>query len=224
MRIGNFSLMIPEGRERGSGHVEIEHGKQYTLKLFNHNWNVAADVEITVDGKPIGGYRLKRGGGINLERSYLDQRRFTAYHGGTADAQAAGADKIGAGEFGTIVARFRPEKRVAPQPTQTVRKMGGTTETCADAAHVSAAGPDVMMGLCGLCDQEEKTSGGITTRGMKPAMTGLSGHSDQEFVEVPELDYDLAAEVVITLRLVGVENGPGELRGETQANQVPRPV
>lgn len=36
MRVGNFSLLIPEGRERDSGHVEMQHNTQYQLRLGNH--------------------------------------------------------------------------------------------------------------------------------------------------------------------------------------------
>ena len=48
MRVGNFSLMIPEGIERDSGHIVLPHEQVYTLRLGNHG-NRRCDAHVWID-------------------------------------------------------------------------------------------------------------------------------------------------------------------------------
>ncbi len=58
MRVNSFSVMVPEGQERDSGHVELRHNTQYSLRLGNHDSNRHCDAQVSVDGKEIGNFRI----------------------------------------------------------------------------------------------------------------------------------------------------------------------
>ena len=220
MRVGNYSVLIPEGVERESGHVSVEHGKQYTLRLMSHDYR-RCDAEVEIDGKSLGGFRLHGYGSITLERSPEDSGRFTFYSSGTVDAGAAGEAGIAAADKGLIQVRFVPERRTAP-PVPRVQTMGMRGGPCGGmrggpcgqpvgGGLFRSAGP---LGFTG--DREEKTSGGIT---------GLSGHSAQQFVTVGPLDRAKDESVTITLRLVTLDAGPRPLKPVSdRANPVPAPV
>lgn len=197
MRVGNYSVLVPEGIERDSGHVGLEHGKQYTLRLMNHDHR-RCDAEVVVDGKAMGTFRLHGHGQATLERMPDDHGRLTFYSTGTADAEKAGEAGIATVERGLIQVRFVPEKRPV-EPIRTVAPIGARP-----------------MGLTrSYADREEKTAGGIT---------GLSGHSDQQFVTVGAIDREESAAVTISLRLVTASTGPRPLRAAEQGNRVPEPV
>jgi hypothetical protein len=198
MRVGNFCLLIPEGRERDSGHVELAHGRQYTLRLTNQWYDRRCDADLSVDGKPVGCFRLHAGETMALERPSHDTGRFTFYRAGTVEAGQAGEANVGAADRGLVRVRFTPERRRERKAdtggilrSMSVRPMsmdpgywGGTTETSiADGAS------------CGI------------PMGAAAGVTGLSGHSGQTFTTVGPLDYDATEEVVITLRLVAPVDG-----------------
>lgn len=209
MRIGNFSARIPQGNEKGSGHVYLPHGSQYTVDLRNQWYDRDCDATLTIDGKDMGTYRVPSNGSVVLERSSADQGKFTFFADGTAEAAAAGILMVDNPDRGLVSVRFRPAKaRMRP----------------------------VEMVSRGV-EREEKTSGGINidagvlrsfNAGLSPSrsgITGLTGHSNQQFREVPNLDYDQTEEVVINLRLVpeaGVR--PMEPVGAVKSNVVPQPL
>ncbi len=196
MRVANFTLLIPEGQERESGHVFLNNGQQFTLKMVNHWFDRACDAEITVDGKSLGGFRINSGATITLERPPNETGRFTFYRSVSEEAAMSGVAMVENKERGLVSVRFKPEVR---RPKSVLR---------------SAGGGQSMRGM----DQEEKTSGGIitpqammsfhdggtteTSVNLESGITGLSGHSNQQFETVTPLIYDAAEEVVINIRLV----------------------
>lgn len=214
MRVGNYSVLIPEGVERDSGHVALEHGRQYTLRLMNHSF-LRCDAEVTVDGKPVGGFRLQGHGQITLETVPNDGGRFTFYSSGTTDAGQAGEGSIAVPDKGLVQVRFVPERQLAgaykaATPVlrggiggQSVRPLGFSEQRVATCS----AQPE----------REEKTCGGIT---------GMSGVSNQQFIDVQPLpDRDEANAVTISLRLITFNSGPRPLKAVTPlANPVPEPV
>lgn len=211
MRVGSFSVYVPEGRERDSGHVELPHGSVYTLRLGNHG-SRRCDAEVSIDGKSVGVFRLN-GGTMTLERPADDNGRFTFFAADSAEGAQAGAGSVGRVDRGLVQVVFRPERE---RPMGVVRgagfEKGGTTLT--------SLGDNEVRSRC--FGGEEKTSGGIL--GLNQAgVTGLTGQSDQNFVSVANLDYDLNGAVTISLRLVtGV--AVRELRPVTRGNAVPAPV
>jgi hypothetical protein len=220
MRVGNFSLQIPEARERDSGHAEIPHGTVYAIRLGNHTGR-QCDAEVVVDGKPVGGFRIDAFGSITLERPAHDTGRFTFYRAGTSEAAAAGEANVATDSRGLVQVTFQPE-RYRPPP---VARSGGLrpmsvgpqyeVKTSGSLRHMAPAGAGGQMSY-----------GGTTETCAAPGVTGLSGRSNQSFYNVSSLDYDPAEVVTITLRLVAVADGPRELtpadRG--QANPVPSPL
>lgn len=204
MRVGNFSLMIPEGTERDSGHVEMAHGRQFTVLARSHVPH-RCDAEVSIDGKEVGVFRLEGRGTLYLERPPNDQGRFTFYTAGSGEAEAAGEAKVKADDRGLVRVRFVPER---PRPV-VMRTTSFKLRTC--------AGPGGQSMSMFSSDAEEKTSGGIT---------GLSGHSGQQFHTVGPIDRDEANAVTITVRLIHVERptDPRPLVATTAGNPVPPPV
>ncbi len=212
MRVSNFSVQIPEARERDSGHAEIPHGTQYTLRIGNYS-SRRCDAEVVVDGKPVGGFRIDAYETITLERPAHDTGRFTFYRAGTSEASAAGEGKITTDDRGLIQVTFKPE-RYYERPTPTVMPRIG---------HLSA-----------FPQHKQKTSGGTTETSANepreftcnsPGVTGLSGQSQQSFYNVSPLSYDLNDVVTISVRLVAAEVGPRELTpANRQGNPVPSPL
>lgn len=184
MRVGNFCLIIPEGSEKDSGHIMMSHGQQYTIQLRNQ-WNDrACDVELTIDGKDEGGWRVHANGNMTLERPAHDHGRFTFYRSASEQASTAGAACVENADRGLIVARFKPEHRRSRakvlNASNVMRGAGG--QSCRPQGDTPTDS-----------DIEVSTSAGIT---------GLSGYSSQQFSSVAPLNYDPTQEVVISIRLV----------------------
>lgn len=197
MQVGMFFVQIPQGRELHSGHIELKHDTRYTVRLGSLDYNRRCDATVEIDGKEIGAFRLNAGQTITLERPQHDTGCFTFYRSDSAEAGVAGVGDVARDQRGLVRVTFRPENRVYNVYTATRSRGYGAGGQSYNA--------------------EEKTAGGIT---------GLSGTSRQQFTEVANLDYDPAGEVVITLRLVCVEDRPAArpLTAAPRGNPVPAPV
>lgn len=203
MRVGSFSLLIPEGVERDSGHVLMAHGRTYTLRLRNHG-SRRCDADVAIDGKSIGRYRISAGGTITLERSAHDTGRFTFFRADSAEGESAGAAKVDRPDRGLIRVTFCPERApIRTVPTGSVLRGG-------------PGGQSVPKSVGS--EYEERTAGGLA-----PGVTGLTGHSNQAFVEVPDLDHDPTGEVTISLRLAA-DASVRELTPAPRGNPTPAPV
>lgn len=227
MRIGNCSVLIPEGRERGSGHVHLNHDTVYTVKLSNHWQDRQCDAEVSIDGKSVGCFRLERGGSVTLERGIGDSGRFTFLKADSADAADAGVDQIGKCDRGLVVVKFHVGRKPEPKPvtekvyvpypvyppyppptewTSPPRRyhwyIGGAGGS---VNYASVAPPEVSAGI-----------------------TGLTGYSNQEFISCSSIEYDLSEETTINLRLVCDESAPKRVRPLVEqcgrSNQVPDAV
>lgn len=209
MRVANCSVLIPEGREVECGYVHMVHGTQYTIKLGNHWYDRRCDVVVNVDGKDVGTFRLNASNSLALERPTSDMGRFTFFKADSQEASKAGVDGIAKDQRGLIQVTFKPEKKVEYRI-----QYSSTSSLCSS-------------------EEESKTCGSIlpqnasvgTSRGMSAGITGLTGKSSQMFYNVPSLDYDMANETVISIRLVAdanVEVRP--LPSVPHANVVPSAV
>lgn len=211
MRFGSYSVLIPEGRESGEGYVGLPHGGQYALRLGNHDGRRCL-ATVRLDGKEIGTFVLYGHETCTIERAPGDTGRFTFYADGTADAEAAGSAAIAGPNRGLVQVEFTPEKRqqaVRPANVGVVRSMsafGPTTRRYQSDQHES-----YCAGTGG-----ERTSGGIT---------GLSGHSNQQFVSAAGFPLDESGRVTISLRLTLWNDGPRPLTAAGGAgNTIPAPV
>lgn len=226
MRVGSFSVMVPQGKERSSdGYVEMVHGRVYSLRLCNH-YSARCDAVVSMDGKMVGAFRIDSRQDIVLETSPNDPSKgcFTFYEAASAEGIVAGSDTVSKDDRGLIEVTFKPE-RSRLRSTMAHVTSGVRTEGLMKGGSTSCdfAGDDEHT-----VEREQKTSGGIRfgfSAQPKSGITGLSGESKQTFHHVDPLDYDPASEVKITLRLVGFNRDtPRPLVSTTRANPVPAPV
>lgn len=214
MRVSNFSLLVVGGREISSGHVLMQHGSQYTLRLGNHGHR-RCDAVVSIDGKDIGTYRICRDRFIVLERSQTDNGRFTFFSVNSAEASDSLAYMIPTDDRGLIQVRFRPEKH---QLSSLIRR---DVVVNLDVPTYDDVRP--RDGRCWKNGPAENLSSTIRTKSMEAGITGLTGASDQQFVTVEDIEWRPEDEVVISVRLVGEARAIRPLQG-LQANPVPRPV
>lgn len=205
MKINDFSVTVKTGEEVWGGYVKMQHGRQYNIRL-NNDKPRRCDAKVVVDGKEVGIFRLGAYGSMVLERPANDTGRFTFYAVGTPEAQRAG---ITAGNDlnGLIQVTFTPEKK------QVVRERGDVHAAypTMDSARPEAASRSY---------RPPASFGGDFGAGA----TGLSGKSNQEFVTVGEIDYDLSEQTTISLRLVAGKDEPRPLVSVSHANAVPASV
>ena len=107
MRLGYFSVEIPEGNELINGYVDIDHNIKYSIQLSNSGER-PCDAEVEVDGKLVGIWRVPSGSHIALERPVHDTGHFTFYRFDSAEAQKAGL--VQSEKLGLISVLFKPEK------------------------------------------------------------------------------------------------------------------
>lgn len=218
MRVGQFSVTIPEGQEQSSGHVHLPNGQQYRIRLNNHFPDRRCDATVRVDGKEVGTFRLERIGGMLLERPAHDTGKFTFYGIRSDEAKVAGVDGVAREARGLVEVTFRPERQAAP--LREYLKSASISHATPRCGHISVTSHSVGQGevrpVSLQTGQEKSVGAGIT---------GLSGHSLQEFHDVPNLTYDPVEEVQITLRLVEVtQDGPRPLTSVPRSNPVPAAV
>lgn len=206
MRIGNFSLVVQPSRELGSGHVEMEHGGKYALRLVNHWRDRRADALVKIDGKDVGSFRVNSQSTLILERPAHDEGCFTFFAADSPEANASGIANVARDDRGLVEVTFTPEHPI--RPVEREEKTSG--------------GLEFENGTLGMFPTSYR-SRGITEKSLTSGITGLSGQSQQRFVTVAELNYDHAQQVRITLRLVGVKP-VRELTSMPKSNPVPEPI
>lgn len=221
MRIGNYELVINPGCELDGAYVELRHGQHYNLNLSNRA-STRCDADITIDGKSMGEFRIAAFGHIRLERPANDTGRFTFYQSGSSEASAVGLHLVSSDQLGLVTVRFRPELEYKgpivvpriPSREEPNRRWPRETEP------FFCAGEEVIGG--GISPQ--RSGSRLSARGLSAGGTGLSGQSDQSFYEVAGLNYDLAGEVVINLRLVCGGRVPDPRPLHPSSNPVPAPM
>lgn len=227
MRIGSVSVIIPEGRERGGGYVELGDGQVYTLRLLNHYYRRAADAQVSIDGKDLGTYRVDPAGGLILECSHLDSGRFTFCRAEGELGQQAGAAGVEDSAKGLLQVTFHIARK-QPLPLTTtggitrVKRSKGllTTPDTLYSQHSGELSTEPTVQTTTSYDGQEEYSKGRVEAGV----TGLTGTSGQNFVTVAELDYDPQEMTVISLRLVYCDRGVRPVAGVPRGNPVPDPV
>lgn len=188
MYANDYSVRVPEGNETPGGYVELEHNTQYTLVLRN-NRDVRCDARVEVDGKPVGVFRINAHSNLRLERPAHDDGKFTFYKTGTKEASDADLDERDP-NLGLIKVTFTPEQKGrsywywTPMPTYNTHTIDWTYNDSSVTAESNA------YQTRNVCDS------------YSPGGTGLSGKSDQNFVETSRLNYDYSQQTVIHLRLV----------------------
>ena len=255
MYLNGYSVRVIGGSEKdASGYVEMSHGAQYSLQLRNSR-NVLCDAEVTIDGKHVGTFRIDKYGSVRLERSADDDRRFTFYLRDSEEGREVELDHVSKGELGLVQVTFKPEvepptvvyrKTVIYEAPKWIPDDNRTTWGS------TSGGPELELGLDDDFDTAEPMSrgmeadcyysadlssatfGGGNTKGLRrtPSSsgfqaggTGMSGHSRQNFYDVPALNYDEDMTTTISLRLVGKKRKTrGPLKPVQKSNPIPPPV
>lgn len=242
MFLNQFSARVPEGNEKPSGYVEIRHGTKYTIMLHNYR-NVRCNAKVVVDGKDVGTFRLSAGDKIRLERPVHDDGCFTAYTKGSEDATRAGEADIDESVKGLISVTFIPEKYrrkmwqwrshsyyPVPDPlydpygSDWYRGMTWTSESTDVSCDCEYAYADLGRGNTVSRSSYSAEASASADQKYNGMITGLSGRSNQMFVDVPYMELDYSQQTTIHLRLVEpkVDDGPRPLT--SMSNPVPPPI
>ena len=145
---------------------------------------------------------LTHSGQISIDRPADDTGCLTFYRAGSKKGKKAGIANVDSNDMGVISVEFRPEKKSRPK--------GVAGSQVMNIARGQVAGDFTPTSDC--C--QLISAGG----------TGLSGKSNQEFHEVPNVKYNQSDVVTINLRLVEGNESPRELMSQSKSNSVPRPV
>ena len=221
MYLNSVSVKVIGGSERTSGFVEIAHGTQYSISLRNDH-DVRCNAEVNIDGKNIGTFRLAANSTIRLERKPDDNGRFTFYRLGSEEATKSELGSVSTSDLGLLKVVFTPE--IKPVTTYTHHYGTYTTEPLGDGTTdapyiwrdtVTCKGSSVSF-----------TANYCSTQDCAPGGTGLSGHSDQGFIEVADMCLDYSKQTTIHLRLVEASktNEPRPLTPVMNSSPIPPPV
>jgi hypothetical protein len=188
MRIGNYEVRIPEGREivnqDQSVYVAVKANAHFSILLINND-NRRAVAEVKIESDSMGNPILDAFGRLQLEGKVNSQMRFTVYASGSAEAIAVGEEVLTPAEKGLINVTFYAEK--AEPLFETTRGLDYS------GSRGGGMSKGIDPGMFG------GTRGG--TRSFGAAVVGMSGHSDQQFSGV-NFDRDYPTRVEINLRLV----------------------
>ncbi|MCW5212381.1 hypothetical protein VU04_05685 [Desulfobulbus sp. TB] len=195
MRLGNFSVEIPKGKELDSGYVAMKHNTKYALRLSNFG-DLRCDAEVEIDSKPVGVWRVSSNDSIIIERPTHDTGCFTFYKAGTREAKKA--EVVRSDKLGLISVTFKPEEKIEIDCFLDL-SLDENVDFCLDCDGEDNDELDLCLSLD---DAEESLEAGGT---------GLSGKSEQEFHTVRPLDYDETGFVRINLRLVCETDEPRPL-------------
>lgn len=214
MYFNEFSCRIPEGTETSGGYVELGHNQHYTLQLSNKR-NVPCDAKITIDGKEIGTFRVNANSTVRIEHPEGDEGRFTFFKKGTSEAKSSGIESTDADLQGLVQVIFTPAKKtiVLSWPysyTITTTNDWNNYRKCLDSPFGSVQYTNTSNVYCSSVSEPQAKSSGSILRGMnlnnivgkEAGITGLTGKSNQEFVEAAAIDYDYEQQTTISLRLV----------------------
>lgn len=234
MRLNDFSVQVRGGKEIAGGYVEIQHGKNFKLQMHNFR-NVACDAKVSIQGSEMGTWRIPALGKIEIERPEQEESKFTFYETNSAEGEMVGGVKNDPLN-GLVQVTFTPAKVVTWQTTHIHHHYNDYYHDWYPSwpyrfpVWYDASGSSVLDSVpisVNYC-----LSGGSSSAASVPSTAenfegtvGLAGHSDQQFVPVASLDYDLSQQTTISLRLIGTRKDidtPHPL--PSQANVVPPPL
>lgn len=178
------------------GYVLLPHNTQYLLRLRNNGVN-RCEAHVEVDGKHIGTWIIDSKQTISLERPTNSNKRFTFYQLDSREGKTARLDGINEDDLGLISVTFTPELKPAVRKKFPIRPIGSPFDRkigSRGGGGQSLTFNDFQIKSYNCCDSQSITG--------TPGGTGLSGKSNQEFIEVLGLSLNKMAAVTINLRLV----------------------
>lgn len=223
MRIDNFEMKICGGiaDESSDGYVKMQHGQTYKVVLVNTG-NRDSDVELNIDGKNTGSFRLNKWSSVTIERPVNDNGKFTFYKDGTVESRHAGIDGVAKRNRGLVQAIFKPEKY-----KETYTYDNTVPISCPDVFDYDT--PKWLGSLDGLTATYNNSTikglaRGPSGQSVSSGGTGLSGKSNQSFYTVSDLDVDPNEFITINLRLVCNESIRPLISAKVRSNPIPSPV
>lgn len=123
MRHNNFELNIVGKAEHG-GYVHMTHNEHFVIRLVSHS-HKPSDVNLHLDGKFVGGFRLNPYQIICLERPPHDTGRFIFLKSGSSEFGQANLHNISAYNLGLVRAVFTQDEERVLQP-KAIMRSGGT--------------------------------------------------------------------------------------------------
>lgn len=96
-----------EFEKNGMIYNKLKSGSEYQLKLGNSR-DTICDVDVSIDGRYIGTWRIWANSFIILERPLVEERKFTFFSENSSAAKKAGV--VPSEDSGLIVATFKPKK------------------------------------------------------------------------------------------------------------------
>lgn len=124
VELGPYALEIPQGELSPTGHVRLNHGQQYTIRLSNSS-AFRCDAKVSIDGHAVGVWRLPAHATIEVARPVHDTGCFTFYAIGTREAELAHLRKNE--ELGLITVEVTPERSVMTAPFFSADRTAGGT-------------------------------------------------------------------------------------------------
>ena len=193
---GGFALTIRDRAEDYRGYVRLDHGAVYAV-CFRNDLGRMADAELTIDGLPMGTWRLVPGRVACVERPVSDTGRFTFYRADSAEGYAVGSGQVARSDKGRVSVRFVPEREryiPQPEPYATSRSYSAAPEQEMAEDSMTAAAPyNAPSARHKMSPPNQRLGAGVT---------GLSGESEQHFRTTGPIDRDYASAVMLELRLV----------------------
>ncbi|PFX33141.1 hypothetical protein AWC38_SpisGene2023 [Stylophora pistillata] len=202
--IGGEHFKTPEGE-----FVEMKSGTQYTIHVKNSH-PYGCHLDISIDGYDVGGWALREGEEMSIERSAYEAKRFTFYRAKTAPKEAGIVS--GRSENGVLKCVFTPEvipvvqgNFSGPSATATAgddqsawdRRTWRTPPLCYERWSRYGDGPMAQAARpVNVVEPDPAWRAGATT---------LQGHSTQQFVTAEPITVDPSRKVELVLRLVARE-------------------
>lgn len=246
MYSNGFAVRIFPGTEERDGYHVLKHGQEYSIRLTNDRY-VRCDAEIKIDGKEIGAFRINSRSKIEIERPADEAKKFVFYKASSQQAQKCDVRDIEKSERGLITVHFKPEK-IAYKPygpytwgpytggtgdrrrgdycPETIAWNYSWTDNTSSSSDCYYSSSDELSESTSEYDSKSIFRG-ITKNQYESGITGLKGDSNQRFVVVDNLNYDLEDDMVIHIRLVAPSKDredPKPLRGLLRSTKIPPPI
>ena len=193
IELNKFSVHIIGGNQLPGGYVEMSHDSVYKIQLRNGNFR-RADAYISIDGKEVGAWRVNANSTIVLERPVDDNGKFTFYEISSYEAEQTGLQNITNFDLGLISVRFELEK-AQPQAVRFARALGRTS---VDSTFTTTSAESMSL----FCMDFQDSSLYASASSHSAGGTGLSGESNQRFVDVAGLEIDSSWTTTVNIRLV----------------------
>ncbi|CAH3041645.1 unnamed protein product [Pocillopora meandrina] len=196
--IGGKHFKTPDGE-----FVEMKSGTQYKIHVKNSH-TYGCHVDISIDGYDVGGWALRRGEEMSIERSAYEAKKFTFYRVKTAPKEAGIVS--GQPENGVLKCVFTPEVVIAftqglsfHPPDETENAM---ERTC--MGEDSEAQKDKLRQVAATVEWAQSSRVNVVERdpAWRAGATTLQGHSTQRFISAEPMEVDPSRKVELVLRLV----------------------